>query len=97
MFYVLFDVLIKLSDLIHYVRCINNIKSLNQPLLDFETLFKYYSAKYLYRNFKLCKMIDNNVTEGNAVLVFRNIVLLFVIGKLLILFVCDIVARHLNF
>ena len=43
-------------------------------LLDFETLFKCHSAKYLYRNFKLCKMIYNNVTEGNAVLVFRNIV-----------------------
>ena len=40
----------------------------------FETLFKYHSAKYLYKNFKLCKMIDNNVMEGNAVLVFRNIV-----------------------
>ena len=43
-------------------------------ILDIETLFKYHSAKYLYKNFKLCKMIDNNVTEGNYVLVFRNIV-----------------------
>ena len=43
-------------------------------LLDFEALLKFLSAKYLYRNFKYFKMIDNNVTEGNYVLVFRNIV-----------------------
>lgn len=30
-FYVLFDVLTKLSYLIHYLRCMNNVMSVNQP------------------------------------------------------------------
>ena len=66
-------------------------------LLDFETLFKCHSAKYLYRNLKLCKMIDNNVTEGNAVLVFRNIVFTISYWQITYFFVCYIVALNLNF
>ena len=53
-------------------------------LLDIEILFKCHSAKYLYRNFKLSKMIDINVTEGNYVLFFVILFLLFVISQLLI-------------
>ena len=64
---------------------------------DIETLFKCHSAKYLYRNFKLCKMIDNNVTEGNAVLVFRNIVFTICYRQITYFFVCYIAARNLNF
>ena len=66
-------------------------------LLDFKTLLKCHSAKCLYRNFKLCKMIDNNVTEGNAVLVFRNIVFTICYRQITYVFVCYIVARNLNF
>ena len=61
-------------------------------LFDFETLFKCHSAKYLYRNFKPCKMVDNNVPEGNSVRVFRNIA--FVISKLLI-FLSAILLREI--
>ena len=63
----------------------------------FETLFKCHSAKYLYKNFKLGKMIDNNVTEGNAVLVFRNMVFTICYRQITYFFVCYIVARNLNF
>ena len=66
-------------------------------LLDFATLFKCHSAKYVHRNFKVCRMIDNNVTEGNAALVIRNIVLTICYRQITYFFVCYIVARNLNF
>ena len=41
-------------------------------------------------------MIDNNVTEGNAVLVFRNIVFTICCRQITYFFVCYIVARIFN-
>ena len=64
-------------------------------LLDFETLFKCHSAKYLYRNFKFCKMIDNNVMEGNAVRVFRNIVFTICYTGTLLIFSSAIMWREI--
>ena len=49
------------------------------------------------QNCKLCKIIDNNVTEGNAVLVFCNIVFTNCYRQITYFFVCYIVARNLNF
>ena len=43
-------------------------------------------------------MMDNNVTEGNYVLVFRNIVFTICYKQITyFFFVCYIVARNLNF
>ena len=40
-------------------------------------------------------MIDNIVTEGNYVLVFRNIVFTICYKQITYFFVCNIVARNL--
>ena len=73
MFYILFDVLTKLSDLIHYVRCINNIKSLNQPyywfFLIFQKIITFFNLlgqlwlKITLKSFK--SRIQKNFVEQN--------------------------------
>ena len=42
-------------------------------------------------------MIDNNVMEGNYILIFRNIIFTICYKQIIYFFVCYIVARNLNF